>query len=72
MQDEEKFRAFQKKAVEENEASYGEEVRSRYGNAAVNASNAAFLSMDREENHTWAALGAELLPSPGRRRARRG
>lgn len=60
MKDEEKFRAFQKEAVEANEARYGKEVRGRYGDTAVNDFNAAFLSMDREEHHTWEALGVEI------------
>lgn len=60
MQDEEKFRVFQKEAVEANEARYGNEARDRYGDAAVNDFNAAFLSMDREEHHAWEVLGAEI------------
>ena len=60
MQDKEKFRAFQKKAVEANEIRYGKEARGCYGDAAVNASNSAFLSMDQEEHRAREALGAEI------------
>ena len=60
MQDEEKFRAFQKEAVAANEARWGKEARGRYGDAAVQDANAAFLSMDREEHRAWEALGAEI------------
>jgi len=60
MTDQEKFAAFQKKAVEENEKKYGKEVRQRYGDPAVDGSNRAFLSMSREETETWQALDREL------------
>jgi len=60
MTDREKFAAFQKKAVEENEERYGKEVRERYGDQAVDASNQAFLSMSREETLSWQELDREL------------
>ncbi|WP_088006682.1 MerR family transcriptional regulator [Indiicoccus explosivorum] len=48
MNDKAKFEGFKKRAVEENEAKYGEEVRRKYGDAAVDRSNAQFLSMTEE------------------------
>lgn len=60
MTDREKFAAFQKQAVEKNEKMYGKEVRSKYGDRAVDESNAAFLSMGEEEHADWERLGEEI------------
>lgn len=60
MKDEEKFRAFQKKAVEENEARYGKEVRAKYGDRPADEANEAFLSMDQAGHEAWEALGEEI------------
>lgn len=60
MQDEEKFRAFQQKTLQEHEARWSREVRARYGDEAADEFNAAFLSMDREEHGAWEALGTEI------------
>ena len=61
MSDKEKFEAFQRRAVEANEAAYGKEIREKYGDAAVEGSNAKFLSMTEEEYGRWKALEAEIL-----------
>lgn len=60
MTDKEKFAAFQKEAVQENERKYGKEIRAKYGDAAVDAANAALLGMDRERKEAWDAVGAQL------------
>jgi len=60
MTDKEKFAAFQKKAVEENERKYGKEIREKYGDQAVDASNRAVLGMDREKKEAWDALDREI------------
>lgn len=60
MTDKEKFTAFQRKAVEENEEKYGKEIRGKYGDKAVDESNRAFLSMSQEENKMWKALDEEI------------
>jgi len=39
MSDKEKFEGFKQSLVNENEQKYGEEIRSKYGDATVNASN---------------------------------
>jgi DNA-binding transcriptional MerR regulator len=51
MQDREKFEGFQKKTLAENEAAYGRELRGRFGDEAIDASNAKFLNMRQED---WA------------------
>jgi DNA-binding transcriptional MerR regulator len=46
MKDKEKFEAFKKGLVESNETRYGAEVRAKYGDEAVDASNRRVLDMD--------------------------
>ena len=60
MTDKEKFAAFQRKAVEDNEEKYGKEIRDKYGDKAVDESNRAFLSMSQEEGEMWKALDEEI------------
>ncbi|HBA63351.1 MAG TPA: MerR family transcriptional regulator [Lachnospiraceae bacterium] len=49
MQDQEKFEAFKKQLVMENEAAYGQEIRHAYGDAEVDAANRRMLHMKEEE-----------------------
>lgn len=60
MTDQEKFAAFQKKAVEENEAKYGPEIREKYGDATVDAANQTLLGMDQEKKDAWDALDVQI------------
>ncbi|MBO0453236.1 MerR family transcriptional regulator [Candidatus Enterococcus murrayae] len=73
---EEKFDAFKKKAVLENEEKYGQEIREKYGEEAVEASNQKWLGMTeldyQKMEETEATLFSKLtqylaegkLPSP--------
>lgn len=61
MTDTEKFEAFKRKAVEENETKYGKEAREKYGDEAVNQSNANILSLSPESYQRWQTLDAEIL-----------
>ena len=61
MTDTERFEAFKRKAVEENETKYGKEAREKYGDEAVNQSNANILSLSPERYQRWQALDAEIL-----------
>ena len=45
----EKFEGMKRLAVEENEAAYGGEARRKYGDAAVDGSNARLAGMSRRE-----------------------
>ncbi len=49
MSAEEKFEAFKRNLVQENESRYGGEVRKRWGDAAVDVANAKMVGLSREE-----------------------
>ena len=55
MADSARFEGFKRKAVEDNERTYGREARRRHGDAAVDAANAALLAMDEK---TWNDMNA--------------
>lgn len=56
----EKFEAFKRNAVEENEKKYGKEARQKYGDEAVNASNARMMNMSEDKYNEWQRIGAEI------------
>lgn len=60
MNDNEKFEVFKRQSVEANERTYGEETRAKYGDAQVDAANAAVLSLTREQYQQWNALGEQI------------
>ena len=60
MNDRERFEAFKKDAVQKNEEAYGQEIRSRYGDEEVDASNQKMLNMTKEEYQRFQALSQEL------------
>lgn len=60
MPDQEKFTAFRRRAVEENERSYGEEVRKKYGDAVMDRANDRMLNMTPERYAEWEALGQRI------------
>ena len=49
MRDEQKFEAFKKQAVEQNEKTYGAEIRTRYGDAQVDEANAAMMNLTQAQ-----------------------
>lgn len=49
MDDQDKFEGFKKELIQENEASYGHEIRSKYGEDIINASNAKLSQLPREQ-----------------------
>ncbi|MCL2574430.1 MAG: MerR family transcriptional regulator [Defluviitaleaceae bacterium] len=49
MNDNEKFEGFVENVIKENEAAYGEEIRGKYGDAMIDASNEKLRGMDAEE-----------------------
>ncbi len=61
MKDGDKFKGLKEKMLSENEVQYGEEIRAKYGEAAVNASVNAFKGMSEETFHEMQALGASIL-----------
>ena len=61
MSDNEKFKAFKKNLVEENEATYGKEARAKYGDEQVNAANANIMGLKDYEFERWSALDKKIL-----------
>jgi DNA-binding transcriptional MerR regulator len=61
MSDKEKFEGFKKKLVEENEQKYGKEIREKYGDEKVNASNKSMLNMTQEQYAEFEKLSQEVL-----------
>ena len=49
MSDQEKFEGFKEKLIEENEKQYGAEIREKYSNQEVNASNTKLKNMSKEQ-----------------------
>ena len=60
MTDRERFSDLQKQAVKENEEKYGAEIREKYGDETVDASNRANLGMDEDVWNEMKALDEEL------------
>ena len=61
MSDVQKFEAFKKQMVEENEKEYGKEVRGRYGDEAAEEANERFLGLSEEGFNKMKTLEAEIL-----------
>ncbi|MGI6151810.1 MAG: MerR family transcriptional regulator [Christensenellales bacterium] len=62
MTDQEKFEGFKRELVRENEARYGAEIRQKYGDETVDASNEKLLAMDERTFDDVKELEAELYP----------
>lgn len=60
MRDKDKFEGFKKQLVEDNEARYGAEVRQRYGDAEVDASNRKLMGLSQAEYEAMQALSEKL------------
>ncbi|BAK43844.1 MerR family transcriptional regulator [Eggerthella sp. YY7918] len=60
MEDREKFEAFKKGLVDENEKKYGAEVRERWGDAAADASNAKVMGMSEQQYAHTQELEAQM------------
>lgn len=63
MSNQEKFEAFKRDAVMKNEEAYGQEIRSRYGDAEVDGSNQKLLNMTEEEYEDFRRLEKEICES---------
>ncbi|NTW72948.1 MAG: MerR family transcriptional regulator [Eubacteriaceae bacterium] len=60
MSNKEKFEGFKKKMVTDNEKKYGREAREKYGEDAVNKSNAKVQGMTQEQYDEVTALALEI------------
>lgn len=61
MDDKERFAGFKKKMIDDNEAQYGQEIRAKYRDEAVNKSNQAFKDMTQEQYAEMERLGAKVI-----------
>jgi DNA-binding transcriptional MerR regulator len=60
MNDKEKFKGFGKQLIDKNEKKYGEEIRKKYGDDVINASNAKIKGMTKEQYAEIEALSSKL------------
>ena len=60
MSNKEKFEGFKKKMIEDNEKKYGKEIREKYGNDTVDASNAKVMNMTQEQHDEVTALTEQI------------
>lgn len=61
MNDEQKFEAFKKRAVEKHEERYGQEARKKYGDREVDEVQETMKNLTREQYQEWTCLGEEIL-----------
>lgn len=61
MSDTEKFEGFKRAEIEENEYRYGRELREKYGDAAIDESNAKRVRMSEQEYNAMKDLEGKLL-----------
>ncbi|EGW39582.1 MerR family transcriptional regulator [Desulfosporosinus sp. OT] len=61
MMDNEKFKGFKQKLVDDNEANYGKEIREKYGNEIVNKSNQKVKGMSQVQYDEVTKLTTEVI-----------
>ncbi|MDY0395085.1 MerR family transcriptional regulator [Virgibacillus halophilus] len=61
MQDEEKFAGFKEKLIEENDQQYGKEIREKYGEETIHASNEKLRGLSQEKFQAMTALEEEIF-----------
>lgn len=61
MTDKEKFEGFKQKLVDDNEKTYGKEIREKYGDQEVDASNKKLMGMTPEDHAAFTRLSEELM-----------
>lgn len=61
MTDQEKFKGLKQKLIDENEKRYGKEIREKYGEDTVAASNEKLAGMTREDYDKANDLAAEII-----------
>jgi DNA-binding transcriptional MerR regulator len=60
MSDQEKFEGFKKNMIDENEQTYGQEIRGKYGDETVESSNAKLMNMTQDEYEEVTKLAEEI------------
>lgn len=63
MTDQEKFVGFKEKLIKDNEKKYGKEIRKKYGDDVVDASNAKLMGLSAEEYAEQDELAKEIIES---------
>jgi len=63
MKDKDKFLGFKEALIKENEEKYGRETREKYGDEAVDASNAKLMGLTEEQFAEMEKLGGEIIKS---------
>ncbi|MDD4776435.1 MAG: MerR family transcriptional regulator [Syntrophomonas sp.] len=61
LKNKDKFAAFKKQLVDENEETYGREIRAKYGNGTVERSNQKVLEMSPDQFEVVNRLNEELM-----------
>ncbi|MCR6521076.1 MerR family transcriptional regulator [Lysinibacillus capsici] len=61
MSNEEKFKGFKEKLIENNEKQYGKEIREKYGNETVDASNAKLMNMTEQQYQAMQQLEQQMF-----------
>lgn len=61
MSDQEKFEGFKQKLIDDNEEKYGQEIRAKYGDEAIDRSNAKVKGMSQEQYAEVTRLGNEVI-----------
>lgn len=61
MADTEKFTGFKRKLIEDNEKKYGAEIRGKYGDDAIDGSNAKLMGLTESQYQEMQALEVEAL-----------
>ncbi|QCJ41528.1 MerR family transcriptional regulator [Bacillus sp. S3] len=60
MSNKEKFEGFKRKMIDDNEKKYGKEIREKYGNGTVDASNKKVMNMTQEQHDEVTALAEQV------------
>ncbi len=63
MSDKEKFEGFKQKVIEENEQRYGKEIRERFGDAVIDASNAKMMGLTSAQYENMKKLSQKINDS---------
>src|SRR5699024_10548487 len=61
MSDQEKFTAFKKQKINENERKYGQEIRTKYGEKTIDASNQKFMGLTEIQMQEMTTIEQELF-----------
>ncbi|GAA0291600.1 DNA-binding transcriptional MerR regulator [Gracilibacillus halotolerans] len=61
MDDNKKFEGLKEKLIDENEKRYGKEIREKYGEDNIHASNAKLRGMSKEDYEAMTVLSEEIL-----------